>query len=406
MKLISGRPYWPDHSGPVPRYPPLRAHAACDVAVVGGGFSGALIAYTLRAAGMDVLLVDRRDVGQGSTAASTALIDYQLDAELREFIPLAGRAAAVRSYRLSRNAVWELERVVRGLDDRCEWQRRIGLHLASAPSAVPGLREEVATRAAAGFEVEFLTSGALERRFGVRAPAALLYPDAAQVNPFRLTHALIRAGQGEGLRAYGRTQITRFQSRRGSVILTSDRGYRIDARRAVLAAGYESLTSLPRGLAKLVSTFALVTQPVADPPPGLARCLFTETADPYVYARTTADGRVMIGGEDEDFTHPATRTRHLPAKTRTLLRKFRRWFPQVSLRATRRWAGTFASTADGLGYVDTTPRYRRAVFAIGVGGNGMISSVIAARLIRDQFLEKKTPDAALFRFDRPGSCHG
>ncbi|MGH7752155.1 MAG: NAD(P)/FAD-dependent oxidoreductase [Gemmatimonadales bacterium] len=403
MRLISGRPFWPDHSGAVPRYPPLREHAACEVAVIGGGYSGALMAYVLTAAGMDVLLVDQRDIGMGSTAASTALIEYQLDAELREFIELAGRARAVRSYRLSRDAVWELERVVEGLDDQSDWQRRLGLHLAAAPSAVPGLKEEAAARTRHGFEVEFLSSRALGRRFGVHAPGGLLYPDAAVVNPFRLTHALVRTARRAGLRVFARTRIARVGARRGRAVLRTERGFRIDARRVVVAGGYESLTYLPRGLTKLVSTFALVTQPVADAPLGLRRCLFTETADPYLYARSTADGRVMIGGEDEDFTHPATRTRHLPAKTRTLLRKFRRWFPEVSLSVSRAWAGTFAATADGLGYLDSTPRYRNAIFAIGVGGNGMISSVIAARLVLDRFLGKRTPDAALFRFDRPGS---
>ncbi len=67
MKLISGKPYWPAHNPPAPKYPSLARHISCEIAVIGGGYTGALIGYALTADGADVLLVDRRDFGTGST---------------------------------------------------------------------------------------------------------------------------------------------------------------------------------------------------------------------------------------------------------------------------------------------------------------------------------------------------
>jgi glycine/D-amino acid oxidase-like deaminating enzyme len=172
----------------------------------------------------------------------------------------------------------------------------------------------------------------------------------------------------------------------------------------VFASGYESLRYLPRRLAKLVNTYALVSQPLAALPRGLEECLFTETMDPYLYVRTTSDNRVMIGGEDDPFLSAAFRDRCLPAKSRALRRKFRRWFPRLEVRVHRAWAGAFAATKDGLGYVDETPLLPNGYFALGVGGNGMIFSVIAAGIIRDLYTGKKNRDGALFRFDRPGAA--
>lgn len=207
VDLYSGRPFWPDHSGPRTRYPSLQRHTCCDVAIIGGGYSGALVAYYLTAAGADVVLVDRRNVGMGSTAASTALIEYQLDAELHEFIKLAGKQAAVRSYRLSRDAIDVLEDVVMQLDDSCDWKRKKGLHIASSPSAVKAVELECRTRARHGFRVDFLTAGELAARHAVKAHGALLYHDAAEVNPFKLVHALIRNAKPGYLRPYARTEI-------------------------------------------------------------------------------------------------------------------------------------------------------------------------------------------------------
>src|SRR5258706_378606 len=54
------------------------------------------------------------------------------------------------------------------------------------------------------------------------------------------------------------------------------------------------------------------------------RCLIWDTADPYLYLRTTADHRAIIGGGDEPFRDPTARDRLLAAKTRALKRRFRR----------------------------------------------------------------------------------
>lgn len=404
MDLISGRPFWPAQRL-MPRYPPLRQNVSCDIAIVGGGFTGALAADTLSRAGRDVIVVDRRDIGWGSTAASTALIEYQLDAELHEFVNMAGTRAAVRAYRLSHDAVARLEAVVRRLDDHCDWQRRTGLHLASGPSAIKPILREIRARKKHGFRVEFLSASELARTYEVEAPGALLYEEAAQVDPYHLTHALIRNARSRGLRVFGRTEVRTFECGPRSVVLKTRRGVQITAGKVVFATGYESLPYLQRGLARLVSTYALVSRARKHWPRGLRECVFTETMDPYLYVRTTANDRVMMGGEDEPFTTGAARARRLPAKTQALLRKFERWFPDAQPAVSRSWAGAFAVTSDGLGYIDETPMYPHAIFVIGTGGNGMVFSTVAAGILDDLIRGRPNRDAHLFRFNRPWNRH-
>lgn len=80
--LRTGRPIWLNR-----RLPPIRSAAlvrsvSCDVLVVGAGISGAIIAEALTDAGLGVVIVDRRGAVQGSTAASTALLQYEIDTPL------------------------------------------------------------------------------------------------------------------------------------------------------------------------------------------------------------------------------------------------------------------------------------------------------------------------------------
>ena len=53
-----------------------------DTVIVGAGISGAMLAYRLRGKGEKVLVVDRRPPLHGSTAASTALLQFEIDTPL------------------------------------------------------------------------------------------------------------------------------------------------------------------------------------------------------------------------------------------------------------------------------------------------------------------------------------
>jgi glycine/D-amino acid oxidase-like deaminating enzyme len=168
----------------------------------------------------------------------------------------------------------------------------------------------------------------------------------------------------------------------------------------VVAAGYEADAMLRLPATRLLTTFALISEPLPAFPGWPGRRLLWETARPYCYARTTRDGRIIFGGEDEPFVNPRRRDRALPGKTRSLLRRFRRWFPQIPLEPAYAWAGTFAETRDGLPFIGEHPGFPRTLFALGYGGNGITFSFVAADLIRDLWLGKKNADAALFRFGR------
>ena len=98
MDLKSGYPFWAVKNGLMHAFPPLQADLRCDVAIIGGGITGALIADELSAHGHDVAVVDQRDVGWGSTAASTALLQYEIDIHMVDLAKQYGEDNAVLAY--------------------------------------------------------------------------------------------------------------------------------------------------------------------------------------------------------------------------------------------------------------------------------------------------------------------
>lgn len=400
MDLRSGKPYWMLKNGLLATYPSLRRDECCDVAVLGGGISGALVAYQLTSEGIATILLDKRDVATGSTAASTALLQHATDAELVELSELVGEARAVRSYRVGLEAISKLEDLVRKLGDDCGFERKKSLYLASAQSHVPKLHKEFELRQRHGFDVELLNEKDLDAHFPFTAPAAILSDGDAQVDPYRLTHRLLKQAADQGLRVFDRTEVDHIESRRDCMVLTTSAGYSVKARRVVFATGYESQRYLKQKIGDLVSTFSVVTEPIEPFPEWPGRCLIWETARPYCYVRTTLDGRILIGGKDSPYSTAHRQEGLIKKKTKQLERRLLRMFPDTPTEIAYAWAGTFGTTHDGLAYIGPSPEWDHAYFALGYGGNGITMSFIAAELIVDHYLGRANPDAKLFRFDR------
>ncbi len=100
-------------------YPPLSADVDCEVVVVGAGvgITGALIARGLVEAGLGTIVLDRHDVGWGSTAASTALLQYEIDTELLQLSKLVGEQHALAAYKACEAALAELQSIAEDIGD-------------------------------------------------------------------------------------------------------------------------------------------------------------------------------------------------------------------------------------------------------------------------------------------------
>ena len=70
VNLTSSHPFWSVNNGLPENYPSLQRDVACDAVVIGGGITGALVAVHLVEVGVKTLLIDKRDIGTGSTSAS------------------------------------------------------------------------------------------------------------------------------------------------------------------------------------------------------------------------------------------------------------------------------------------------------------------------------------------------
>ncbi|WP_339485421.1 NAD(P)/FAD-dependent oxidoreductase [Pseudomonas sp. EL_65y_Pfl2_R95] len=399
MDLRSGHCFWPIKSGLVRTYPSLSQSLDCDVLVIGAGITGALVADHLAQQGLKIVVLDRRDVGRGSTSASTAMLQYEIDMHLSELITRIGKAPAQRAYQLCSDAIDTLADITQQLPD-CGFSRQTSFYFASSADDVESLEQEYQARKEAGFDIELWRQKDIEARFNFSAPCGLYSKQGAQVDPFLLTHALLQRAADNGAQIFDRTQVGKIEQAEQGVTAFTQRGYQVRAQKVVFACGYEAQSFLEEKVVDLNSTFAFITEPVTTFEGWHEQCLLWESARPYTYMRTTSDNRIIIGGADEAFKNSELRDAVLPVKRAALSKKLAELMPKIPFEIAYAWAGTFGETKDGLAYIGETAEFPNAYFALGYGGNGITYSVVAAQIIADLYQGKPNADAEIFRFGR------
>lgn len=399
MNLTSDLPFWTVRNGLLRVYAPLTSDIHSEALVIGGGISGALLAHQLVRQGVDCVLLDRRDIGHGSTSASTALLQYEIDTPLHRLRKTAGRDAADRAYNLGVEAIPNLQKLA-GKD--CGFAYRPSLQIATRAADIGGLEREYRARRELRLRVTLMDQGAL-RAIGIEGKAGLRSAVAGEVDPYRLTHRLLHLACKDGLRVFDRTAAVSYKHSARNVTVKTDRGPQVRCNSIFFATGYEAREILPKNIVSFRSTYALISEPLADLSWWKDRCLIWGTGDAYPYMRTTSDKRILVGGEDDDVLDPGPRDRQLPRKMKTLVRRFHAHFPDVAIEPAFGWAGVFGSTKDGLAYIGAHPSFARAYFALGFGGNGITFSAIASQILTDMFLGKKNADEKVFSFGRPNS---
>jgi glycine/D-amino acid oxidase-like deaminating enzyme len=401
MDLKSGYPFWAVKNGLLHAFPPLQQDLRCDVAVLGGGISGALIADELATHGHEVVVVDRRDVGWGSTAASTALLQYEIDTPMTELAGRYGDADAVLAYRSCAEAIELLQAKAAEVRD-VGFARTDSLYWASTRRHVSALHREFESRRRHGFDVDWLDRDALRAGFELDAPGAILSHVAARMDPYRMAYQLLQRLEKRGAGVFDRTTIASIQATSRGVTLHTPEGFEVRAGHVVLAAGYEAQRWVDQRVARNRSSYAFVSDPIDTAALGaLAGTLLWETARPYLYLRSTDDGRLLVGGADDAIDIPARRDARVEKKARVLLKKVLALWPQLPLAIDFAWAGTFAETGDGLPFFGPHPQHGpRVYFAMAYGGNGITYSMVGAGLLRALIERRRHPLAALFSFAR------
>lgn len=392
--LRGGAPCWTAEGLDIPPSDAL-PEGEVEIAIVGAGVMGAMLAERLTAHGRSVLLLDRRPPGHGSTAASTALVMWGADVPLTHLARRYGTEEAARRWQRVYRANRNLARHVDAMGIACGKAECPELYLAGSLLDDDGLRTEGEARRAADLPSRNLEADEVAERFGIAPRPALLSEGSYGLDPVRLTLALLDRARRAGARLHCPIDVVRLEPTADGVLLHLEDGRRIATRTAILATGYERAPWFLPAAFSVGSSYAIAT------PPGTAplwreNAMIWEASSPYLYARTTGDGRVIAGGEDEDFADADRRDALIGEKQGTLQAKLAAMIAVESIAVDCAWSASFGSSPDGLPAIGQAANAERVWLASGFGGNGVTFAALGAELIAAALAGEPDPDAACF----------
>lgn len=401
MKLKSSEPFWMVKNGIINSYPSLSKDEKADILIIGGGITGSLISHKCVELGYKTIVVDRQEIAHGSTSATTALLQYEIDVPLFELIEKVGEKGAVDSYSACFKAIDSLGEVIKKIKSECGYKKKDSLYYAAFKKDIPRLKKEFEARKKYGFPVEWLQPDEIEKRYCLKNTfGGILSMQGASMDAFRFTHDILAYNYKKGLKIYDRTVISKSEYKENKATFWTEYGNTITAKKVIYCNGYECVEILNEKFIRLQSTYAIVSEQNEKDQALLKNTLFWNTESPYLYFRTTEDNRLLIGGEDEEFVDSTRRDNLLLQKTRRLEKKLKKILPTYDFRTDFAWAGTFGETKDGLPYIGSHPDFPSSYFVLAFGGNGITFSIVAMEMLKAFLQDKEHPLSEWFKFGR------
>ena len=393
--------YW--LAGAPPPRDPLTMGTTCDLAVIGGGFSGLWTALLAKERDPDrtVLLLEGNRVGWAASGRNGGFCEASLthgETNGRERFPAEFEALQ----RLGAENLGAIEATVRKYGIDCDFERTGQLRVATEEYQVDDLRaafdwpEPTATAA----EGQFFDTRAI--RAEVNSPTYLAglwdKQGCAMLHPAKLAWGLADVAARLGVRIHEKTPVTGLTSTSAGVSVHTRDGHLVHARQVAL--GTNAFPPLIRRLGPYtvpVYDYVLVTEPLSAMQLASIgwrnRQGIGDSGNQFHYCRLTADNRILFGGYDAIYHFGrAIRSSYdqRPATFVKLAEHFFETFPQLEgLSFTHRWGGAIDTCSRFCAFFGTACRGKVA-YALGYTGLGVGATRFGARVMLDLLSGKQT----------------
>jgi sarcosine oxidase subunit beta len=355
-----------------------------EVAIVGGGLVGCMIAYALRRRGRSVVLLERGHVGGESSGVSFGSLRLQGQHEAE--LPLALRA----------QAMWEA--IEAELGESVEFRRHGHVHLALDAEQQARLERNARNAHAHGLDVKLLDRAATRDRWpflGAQVVGASFSTRDAVVNPRLVAPAVARAARrlgakiqegveivaaehdGVRFRLHGRTRDGAARTVAAEVLVNA-----AGAWSGTLAAWFgEAIPLFPAGPAELV------TEPI---PAFVAPVM--HVVDGSILFRQTERGNIVIGGHPRMRVDAAARNARVPPdKILTNLARLVALVPRLrAYQIIRSWTGIEGYVEDMMPVLGPSITRPGLFHACAFSGHGLQLGPAAAAAIAELIVEGTT----------------
>ena len=349
MELHYGNTLWDKTLFQDPSVENLKLNKKAQILIVGAGMSGNLAAYILSKMNYKIIVIDKDQIGKGSSLANTGLLQYWSDIMLWELAEQIGEKDAGLFYEMSLKSMYDLTKINSKLGNETGYVVSNSIYYATDEGDVEKLEKEYEYLKKYNLPVEYISKGDLIKDY--------------------------------------------------NIFYTSD-GYKIEFQHIIFATGYSHIYAVVEGKVEINRTYAIASKQVRQLP-WKDEVMFWETKDPYLYFRKSIDNRIIIGGLDEEVDTVEKNKENLDKKSIELKDKFNELVEGINIEIEYQWNALFGTSKDNLPFLGVDPNINNRYYILGYEGNGTCYSLAGSRIIADLIQGKKNPYSHIVNLNRP-----
>lgn len=403
-------PFWDDTVVLQRDCTPLAADASCDLAIVGGGFTGLWTALEARRRQPQarIVVVDGGRCGNAASGRNGGFcapsISHGVGNALKRW-----PAEAETLVRLGRSNLDAFEQDLAEFGIEAEFERKGKLTVAEKPWQIDGLKAQSENYRRFGIEHQSLTGEALREKFDSPVyTAGLFEPNYALLNPGKMVAELKRVALSNAIEIHENTPVSELRTSGTGVELVTKGGV-IRAAKVVLATNAAPpLLRRLRSAVIPIFDYAIVTRPLDDDELGsigwTGRHSVADCGNQFHYIRKTADNRILWGGYDAIYHFASRRDDALLRESDSFSRladNFARALPTLGdVSFTHAWGGIIDTSARTTFFAGTA-HHERVAYAMGFTGQGVSASRFAALTMLDLLDGRDTERTRLAMLRRP-----
>ncbi|BCH61936.1 oxidoreductase (plasmid) [Agrobacterium vitis] len=390
-------PYWWDGC-PFPSLPVRDVEKTCDVAIVGGGYTGLSAAMTLARAGKHVQLFDRQALGEAASSRNGGMASGSIRPGRKELIKRFGEGRANAILLEGKQAREDLWRFLRDEGIECEFHLSGLFDGAMTADEADDLRRHADFLSGTlGIEAFPVARSDIDKYIGTDLyVGGLVRRDIGGLQPAKLLAGMIRIATGANVILHENTAVLVSVAENGGVRIQTSRG-EVFARKLLVCTdaytdGFDPW--LRRRLvpvrSRIIATEPLGTDVMDRLMP--ARMMHGDMRKLSYYYRPSPDGtRILFGGRDGTTEgDPIAPTMHLQAELARL-------FPELAgIGLTHSWFGYVAMHRDMIPRIFSSGN---TIYATGYCGSGIVWGRWLGKKAAFKILGDKEQPRSAFDFD-------
>lgn len=382
----------------------LNSDLQCDVAIIGGGYSGLWTAFYLKRLAPDcrIVIFESNQIGFGASGRNGGWCSGFLPVTIGELERTHGRSSAIEMYKESFRTIDEIKHVINDLEIDCDFHHGGTINGATNLVQKSRVENEISEMRRFGFgEEHFRTLAAdeLTHRLNIENIITASYtPHCAVVNPAKLAHGLANAVESLGVEIYENANVVEYGERQvktrdhvcvANIVIRATEGFtsRLKRHRRTLAPLYSYMVATEPLNMRQLSTLGWQN-----------RETYHDSRNMIIYAQLTRDNRIAFGGRGAPY-HFASRVKpqfdmHTEIHEK-IIRSMRDVFSiSRELEITHRWGGPLGVPRNWKPSVKFDQKTGLGSLG-GYVGDGVAASNLAARTLAHLIVNDNHPLTAL-----------